>query len=101
MKKLIRRLSRVADSSQYCLLRSESKTPSRSGAFDAFSFCSASIRRSRVRSATVPKGHVPVFVVDAMERFAVSADLLNHPIFIKRLARQEPQFLHSRRGKPS
>ncbi|KAL7181027.1 hypothetical protein ACSBR1_039979 [Camellia fascicularis] len=29
MKKLIRRLSRVADSSQYCLLRSETRTPAR------------------------------------------------------------------------
>ncbi|KAI8003847.1 Auxin-responsive protein SAUR72 [Camellia lanceoleosa] len=62
MKKLIWRLSRVADSSQYCLLRSESKTPSLSGALDAFHFRSVSIRVSRVRSATVPEGHVAVFM---------------------------------------
>ncbi|CAL5335387.1 auxin-responsive protein SAUR72-like [Camellia sinensis] len=98
MKKLIRRLSRVADSSQYCLLRSESKTPSRSGAFDAFRFRSPSILRSGVRSATVPEGHVPVFVGDGMERFIVSADLLNHPIFIKLLNKSAQEYGYEQKG---
>ncbi|KAL7216212.1 hypothetical protein ACSBR1_028206 [Camellia fascicularis] len=62
MKKLIRRLSRVADSSQYCLLRFETRTLAR--AYQTESFRSGKFRRSKLRSGTVPEGHLPVKLVN-------------------------------------
>ncbi|KAF5815164.1 putative small auxin-up RNA [Helianthus annuus] len=86
MKKLIRRLSRVADSSHYSLLRSDPR----------FS------RRSRTpksrRSGGVPEGHLPVYVGDEMERFIVSADLLNHPIFISLLNKSAQEYGYEQKG---
>ncbi|KAL7185732.1 hypothetical protein ACSBR2_027651 [Camellia fascicularis] len=71
MKKLIRRLSRVADSSQYCLLRFETRTLAR--AYQTGSFRSGKFRRSKLRSGTVPEGHLPVYIGEEMEHFVVSA----------------------------
>ncbi|XP_057457124.1 auxin-responsive protein SAUR72-like [Lotus japonicus] len=75
MKQLIRKFSRVADSPKYTLLRSESR------------------RRRRV-----PEGHVPVYVGDEMERFVVSADLLNHPVFINLLNRSAQEYGYEQKG---
>ncbi|KAK6929007.1 Small auxin-up RNA [Dillenia turbinata] len=63
MKQLIRRLSRVADSSQYCLLRSNSLSspPARPR--------HAAGKLRRKSSASVPEGYLPVYVGDEMERF--------------------------------
>ncbi|CAN4103809.1 unnamed protein product [Withania somnifera] len=89
MKKLIRRLSRVADSSSnYSLLRSESR-PRRLQSF----------RTGKIRSsAGVPEGHLPVYVGDEMERFIVSAELLNHPIFVELLNKSAQEYGYEQRG---
>lgn len=76
MKRLIRRLSRVADSSQYQPLGKE-----------------AGNRRSRV-----PEGHVPVYVGDEMERFAVRAELLSRPGFVDVLTRSAQEYGYEQRG---
>uniref|UniRef100_A0A5B7AMI4 Putative auxin-induced protein X15 n=1 Tax=Davidia involucrata TaxID=16924 RepID=A0A5B7AMI4_DAVIN len=96
MKQLIRRLSRVADSSQYCLLRSDSRSSSRPRRSD--SFRTAKLRRSSTRSGSVPEGHLPVFIGEEMERFIVSADLLNHPIFIKLLNKSAQEYGYEQKG---
>ncbi|XP_051135790.1 auxin-responsive protein SAUR71-like [Andrographis paniculata] len=72
MKKLMRRLSKVADSSQYCRL-------------------GESLRR-------VPGGHLPVYVGDEMERFVVSAELLNHPIFVSLLNKSAQEYGYAQKG---
>ncbi|KGN44276.1 auxin-responsive protein SAUR71 [Cucumis sativus] len=88
MKQLIRRLSRVADSSHYSLLRSDSP-----------SSAAAKLRRSRIlRSSTVPQGHVPVYVGEEMERFVVSAHLLNHPVFIELLDKSAQEYGYQQKG---
>ncbi|KAK7271314.1 hypothetical protein RJT34_27101 [Clitoria ternatea] len=91
MKQLIRRLSRVADSSQYTLLRSDSQRRRRRSE----SFRTAKIRRS---SAVVPEGHVPIYVGDEMERFVVSAELLNHPVFVKLLNQSAQEYGYEQQG---
>ncbi|XP_024967544.1 auxin-responsive protein SAUR71-like isoform X1 [Cynara cardunculus var. scolymus] len=94
MKKLIRRLSRVADSSPYSLLRSET----RSSPTVAPRLCqSFRLAKSR-RSAAVPEGHLPVYVGEEMERFVVSADLLNHPIFINLLNKSAQEYGYEQKG---
>ncbi|XP_047333331.1 auxin-responsive protein SAUR71-like [Impatiens glandulifera] len=88
MKKLIRRLSRVADSSQYFLLRSNraNVTASRS-------------RLTGTRSTvSVPEGHFPVYVGEEMERFVVSADLLNNPIFVNLLNKSAQEYGYKQKG---
>ncbi|XP_052178543.1 auxin-responsive protein SAUR71-like [Diospyros lotus] len=86
MKKLIRRLSRVADSSQYSLLRSDSSTAGKS------------CRWRLLRSGAVPEGHLPVYVGEEMERFVVSAELLNHPIFVKLLNKSAQEYGYDQKG---
>ncbi|CAH1420161.1 unnamed protein product [Lactuca virosa] len=93
MKKLIRRLSRVADSSPYFLLRSESRS-SPTTARQSQSFRMAKPRRS----GTVPEGHLPVYVGEEMERFVVSAELLNHPIFIDFLNKSAQEYGYEQKG---
>ncbi|KAL1559867.1 Auxin-responsive protein saur72 [Salvia divinorum] len=82
MKKLIRRLSKVGDSSQYCLLRSQSRA-------ESLRKCS---------SGGVPEGHLPVYVGDEMERFVVSAELLNHPIFVMLLNKSAQEYGYEQKG---
>ncbi|GFZ12633.1 SAUR-like auxin-responsive protein family [Actinidia rufa] len=96
MKKLIRRLSRVADSSQYSPLRPELPARASSSRFDAFR--SGKIGRSRVRSVAVPDGHIPVYVGEEMERFVVSAELLNHPMFVKLLNKSAQEYGYEQKG---
>ncbi|XP_062015890.1 auxin-responsive protein SAUR72-like [Rosa rugosa] len=104
MKQLIRRLSRVADSSQYCLLRSSDSTAA-SGASSnsrprrSESFRVLKLRRRRSNPETgVPEGHVPVYVGDEMERFVVSAELLNHPVFVELLNKSAQEYGYEQRG---
>ncbi|XP_018488741.1 auxin-responsive protein SAUR72-like [Raphanus sativus] len=90
MKHLIRRLSRVADSAHYSLLRSDSQRPS--------SRRPPAPRRSKKHTSSVPEGHVPVYVGDEMERFVVSAELLNHPVFIGLLNRSAQEYGYEQKG---
>ncbi|KAK1397791.1 Auxin-responsive protein SAUR41 [Heracleum sosnowskyi] len=93
MKKLIRRLSRVADSSQYTLLRSSTRS-STTRPLSSNSFRSLKLRRS----SGVPVGHLPVYVGEEMERFIVSAELLNHPIFIQLLNKSAQEYGYEQKG---
>ncbi|KAK4253507.1 hypothetical protein QN277_010171 [Acacia crassicarpa] len=94
MKQLIRKLARVTDSSQYTLLRSDScnRGPRLSQSFRSV----ASSKRRQ--SCAVPEGHVPVYVGDEMERFVVSAELLNHPIFVKLLNKSAQEYGYEQQG---
>ncbi|KAF8080862.1 hypothetical protein N665_0918s0003 [Sinapis alba] len=92
MKYLIRRLSRVADSSHYNLLRSDSQRPNRRPESLLMS------RRSKKQTSCVPQGHVPVYVGDEMDRFVVSAELLNHPVFIGLLNRSAQEYGYEQKG---
>ncbi|CAA2993005.1 auxin-responsive protein SAUR71-like [Olea europaea var. sylvestris] len=85
MKSLIRRLARVADSTQYHLLRSELRTRRRG---------SVPFRKN----SGVPEGHLPVYVGEEMERFVVSAELLNHPIFVKLLNKSAQEYGYEQKG---
>ncbi|XP_020586348.1 auxin-responsive protein SAUR71-like [Phalaenopsis equestris] len=78
MKKLIRRLAKVMDSSQYEPLDAANKR----------------VRR-RVR---VPVGHVPVFVGEEMERFTVRAELLGRPAFVELLRRSAMEYGYDQVG---
>ncbi|KAK1367275.1 Auxin-responsive protein SAUR72 [Heracleum sosnowskyi] len=82
MKKLIQLLSRVADSTHYSLLRPESRDST----------------RSTRRSSSVPEGHLPVYVGDESARFIVSAELLNHPIFIMLLNKSAQEYGYEQKG---
>ncbi|XP_051124874.1 auxin-responsive protein SAUR71-like [Andrographis paniculata] len=86
MKKLMRKFSKVADSSQYCLLRSETRRTGR---------CAESYRK---RDGGVPEGHLPVYVGEEMERFVVSAELLNHPIFVTLLNKSAQEYGYEQKG---
>ncbi|CAL0303695.1 unnamed protein product [Lupinus luteus] len=86
MKHLIRKLSRVADSSRYALLRSESRSTRRRP------------ETRRHRNGEVPEGHIPVYVGEEMERFVVSAEHLNHPVFVKLLNRSAQEYGYEQKG---
>ncbi|KAG8379516.1 hypothetical protein BUALT_Bualt07G0096900 [Buddleja alternifolia] len=85
MKTLMRRLSKVADSSQYSLLMSDSRPAQRNESF-------------RKRPGDVLEGHLPVYVGDEMERFVVSAELLNHPIFVMLLNKSAQEYGYEQKG---
>ncbi|GMI90063.1 SMALL AUXIN UPREGULATED 72 [Hibiscus trionum] len=89
MKRLIRRLSRVAhaSSSHYCILRSDSTARHRSA---------SSLKKQQRRS--VPEGHVPIYVGEEMELFVVSAQLLNHPVFIALLNKSAQEYGYNQKG---
>ncbi|XP_008806780.2 auxin-responsive protein SAUR71-like [Phoenix dactylifera] len=82
MKRLIRRLSRVADSTQYKPLRAGKEEGGGEGG-----------RRGRV-----PKGHLPVYVGEEMERFVVRAELLGRPAFVELLRRSAQEYGYDQRG---
>ncbi|KAH7842520.1 hypothetical protein Vadar_006296 [Vaccinium darrowii] len=99
MKKLIRRLSRVSDSSHYSLLGSDSPAPrSRSFRLDSFRIVGKLSGSKSRSSATVPGGHLPVYVGEGMERFVVSAELLNHPMFMKLLNKSAQEYGYEQKG---
>ncbi|KAG8653162.1 auxin-responsive protein SAUR72 [Manihot esculenta] len=102
MKQLIRRLSRVADSSQYSLLRSDTQSRTCSASrstrrADSFRCLVKPVRRAG-GGKSVPEGHVPVYVGAEMERFLVSAELLNHPIFIGLLNKSAQEYGYDQKG---
>ncbi|CAA6675361.1 unnamed protein product [Spirodela intermedia] len=82
MKQLIRRLSRVGDSSQ----QEERLLRGMSG------------KGRRRESAEVPEGHLPVYVGEEMERFVVRADLLSRPVFVELLRRSAEEYGYEQRG---
>lgn len=92
MKKLIQRLSRGADSTNYSLLRSESRTSARSRRCNTLR-----ILKSR-QSGGVPEGHLPVYVGEESERFVVNAELLNHPVFMKLLNISAQEYGYEQKG---
>ena len=95
MKQLIRRLSKVADSSQYSLLRSETRrATSRTESFRV----KLRRRAAEAETAVVPSGHVPVYVGEEMERFVVSAELLNHPVFVELLEKSAQEYGYEQKG---
>ncbi|KAG5000438.1 hypothetical protein AAZX31_08G166200 [Glycine max] len=99
MKQLIRRLSRVADSSNYTLLRSDSSQACHHRRPRAESFrLSAPSKIRRSSAAVVPEGHVPIYVGDEMERFVVCAELLNHPVFVKLLNESAQEYGYEQKG---
>ncbi|KAL8243304.1 hypothetical protein R6Q59_009562 [Mikania micrantha] len=49
-------------------------------------------------SATVPEGYLPFYVGEEMERFVVSADLLNHPLFINLLNKSAQEYGYRQKG---
>ncbi|KAL4335439.1 hypothetical protein GQ457_07G015920 [Hibiscus cannabinus] len=90
MKTLIRRLSRVADvssSSRYCILRSDTTARHRT---------TSSLKKQARRS--VPEGHVPIYVGEEMELFVVSAQWLNHPVFIALLNKSAQEYGYNQKG---
>lgn len=97
MKQLIRRLSRVADSSQYTLLRPDA-IRRRYICRRAESFRQAAAAKIRRSSKDVPEGHVPIYVGDEMERFVVCAELLNHPVFVKLLNQSAQEYGYEQQG---
>ncbi|CAH8258650.1 unnamed protein product [Arabidopsis lyrata] len=92
MKPLIRRLSRIADSSSCNRNRSSSIHHPTSASSSVFL-----VKRATVASS-VPSGHVPVNVGEEMERFVVSAELLNHPVFVGLLNRSAQEYGYAQRG---
>ncbi|GAA0155750.1 hypothetical protein Leryth_005120 [Lithospermum erythrorhizon] len=84
MKKLIRRLSRVADSAHCSITRSPTATGRTGG--------------KRASGGGVPEGHLPVCVGEEMERFIVSAEVLNHPIFVKLLNKSAQVYGYEQEG---
>ncbi|KAL8226419.1 hypothetical protein R6Q57_016251 [Mikania cordata] len=48
--------------------------------------------------ASVPAGHLPVYVGEEMERFIVNADLLNHPLFINLLNKSAQEYGYQHKG---
>ncbi|KAI9161806.1 hypothetical protein LWI28_020833 [Acer negundo] len=107
MKTVISRLSRVADSSSYSLLRSDASAAAASAACASTSRSRRSGRRAKlasfmtrrsVNSKAVPEGHVPVYVGEEMERFLVSAELLNHPVFVGLLNKSAQEYGYEQKG---
>ncbi|KAE8693521.1 Auxin-responsive protein SAUR40 [Hibiscus syriacus] len=95
MKQFIRRLSRVADtSSEYRFLLSNRTTATRGS--ESFRIDVSSVKKSGRRS--VLKGHVPVYVGEEMERFLVSAELLNHRVFVGLLNKSAQEYGYEQKG---
>ncbi|CAN8293067.1 unnamed protein product [Cochlearia groenlandica] len=89
MKHLIRRLSRVADSSTSNTRRGHHRPHAPPP------LCSIYLPR---RATTVPAGHVPVYVGEEMERFVVNAELMNHPVFVGLLNRSAQEYGYAQKG---
>jgi SAUR family protein len=104
-------LTKSKNSSQYSLLRPDSsdaaaRRPSTrrttttpqlpSHRADSFRFRAKLSRRSS--ASVVPEGHVPVYISDEMEQFVVSAELLNHPVFVKLLNKSAQEYGYDQKG---
>lgn len=85
MKFLLGRFSQVADSSSSNqILRRDVHHP-------------ALVKRATVASS-IPSGLVPVDVGEKMVRFLVSAELLNHPVFVGLLNRSAQEYGYAQKG---
>ncbi|CAO2826041.1 unnamed protein product [Amaranthus hypochondriacus] len=99
MRQFIKKLSKVADSSScsssksYSLLRSDSLTSPRPNRRSG-----VAKKPSHMRRRSVPSGHVPVYVGEEMERFNVSADLMNHPVFVRLLNISAQEYGYEQKG---
>ncbi|KAL8135430.1 hypothetical protein AgCh_010179 [Apium graveolens] len=89
MKKLLNRFSRVADSSQYSLLRPHAR-PRR-----AANFLSLKLRGS---NNGVPAGHLPVHVGEEMQRYVLSTALLGSHVFIQLLNKVAEEYGYDNEG---
>lgn len=87
----------MADSSQYCLLRSETRRTTTTTTTSSRTRRAESFRVGK-RGVPVPEGHLPVFVGEEMERFIVSAELLNHPIFVTLLNKSAQEYGYEQKG---
>ncbi|XP_058071294.1 auxin-responsive protein SAUR71-like [Magnolia sinica] len=89
MKKFIRRLARIVESStHYTPLRPDSPTPR----------SPTKTRRNRIGSLVIPKGHLPVYVGEEMKRFVVHAELLNRPIFVELMKISAQEYGYDQKG---
>ncbi|AAC17066.1 Auxin-responsive protein SAUR40 [Arabidopsis thaliana] len=93
MKPLIRRLSRIADSSS-CNRNRSGDIHHPTSTYSSSVFL---VKRATVASS-VPSGHVPVNVGEDKERFVVSAELLNHPVFVGLLNRSAQEYGYTQKG---
>ncbi|XP_074573631.1 auxin-responsive protein SAUR71-like [Curcuma longa] len=82
---MLRRLSRVADSSQYEALRRRRRPWQRK-------------ERRGAAAAAAAEGHVPVYVGEEMERFEVPTRLLNRPAFVELLRLSAQEYGYEQRG---
>ncbi|XP_031505335.1 auxin-responsive protein SAUR72-like [Nymphaea colorata] len=107
MKQLMRKLSRVADSSSpsYAVLHHSDSVPAskrkgwRLSSSSSFSSSAASKGvASSPATCKVPEGHLPVCVGEEMERFVVSAESLNHPLFAELLRRSAQEYGYDQKG---
>ncbi|KAH0458223.1 hypothetical protein IEQ34_013538 [Dendrobium chrysotoxum] len=90
MKKLIRRLSTLLDDRQYDRLKTSE--------IHEDQYDRGSRRRVRRWRSMVPPGHVPVFVGEEKEWFAVAAEHLGRPAFKELLRRSEEEYGYEQRG---
>ncbi|KAI0501399.1 hypothetical protein KFK09_016344 [Dendrobium nobile] len=90
MKKLIRRLSTLLDGWQYDRLKT--------GEIQEDQHDRGSLRRVRRWRSMVPPGHVPVFVGEEKEWFAVAAEHLGSPAFKELLRRSEEEHGYEQSG---
>ncbi|CAN8233725.1 unnamed protein product [Cochlearia groenlandica] len=98
MKPLIRRLSQIADSStDSSLCRQIRRRDVHSPTANAPSSSLFFVKRATV-ATTVPSGHVPVNVGEEMERFVVSAELINHRVFVGLLNRSANEYGYTQKG---
>ncbi|ERN14498.1 auxin-responsive protein SAUR71 [Amborella trichopoda] len=93
MKYLIRRLSRVHESPDFVLLPSNPLS-----SMDGKESKGAKNRRVKRQSRRSFKGRVPVHVGEEMERFSVSAELLNNPVFCELLKRSAQEYGYEQEG---
>lgn len=55
--------------------------------------------RNAHQAATVPRGHIAVYVGETQKRFVVPISYLNHPLFQRLLSKAEEEFgFHHRMG---
>ncbi|XP_018455154.1 auxin-responsive protein SAUR40 [Raphanus sativus] len=94
MKSLLHRFSQVADSSSF-------SSSSHSFRCNQILCCDVHhptlVKRATVASS-IPSGLVPVNVGEKMERFLVSAELLNHPVFVGLLNRSAQEYGYAQKG---
>ncbi|CAN6455583.1 unnamed protein product [Victoria cruziana] len=100
MKQLMRKLSRVADSSppSYAVLHQpDSVFAVKRKGWRLSSSASKGVASSPA-TRKVPEGHLPVCVGEEMERFVVSAESLSHPVFAELLRRSAQEYGYDQKG---